>query len=184
MRHSSGVVTQHLASERFAHKTTVDFITHLPHATLIAIKTFEPDLTHFQTHRTVFRKPPALTIVQQRRIALLRPWQTLAGWTALGSFALLFLWASTVSTLSARLSSLRSACGSCFVHCNLPLPNKSSTTKSGLVTFWHTRKTLIGFPDRIQHRHCRHRCRRNTHDCLVQHRHADHVVFRHLVASP
>lgn len=90
MRHSSGVVTQHLASERFAHKTTVEFITHLPYATLIAIKTFEPDLSHLQTHHTVSRKLPVLTIVQQRRIALLRPWQTLAGWAALGSFALLF----------------------------------------------------------------------------------------------
>lgn len=145
MRHSSGVVTQHLASERFAHKTTVGFITHLPYATLLAIKTFEPDLTHFQTHRTVFRKPPSLTIVQQRRIALLRPWQTLAGWTALGTFALLFfvgehglnvVSALVVTTVGVWLM-LRSL--------QLAIAKQIVDHKSGLVTFGTPAKLLSVF---------------------------------------
>lgn len=90
MRHNTMVLQQYLRSAAFLHQTSAAYVRQLSHGTWSAILSFEPDLDHFRLHKAVHRKPPALTVAQQRRMALLRPWRTLAGWTALGALALLF----------------------------------------------------------------------------------------------
>lgn len=90
MRHNTMVLQHYLRSATFLHQTSAAYVRQLSHRTWNAITTFEPDIDHFRLHKAVHRKPPALTVAQQRRMALLRPWRTLAGWTALTALALLF----------------------------------------------------------------------------------------------
>lgn len=145
MRHQSNVLTQHLASDRFAHRTTVDYVSRIAPATFATILAFTPDLDRLRVHNSVSRKAPALTIVQQRRIALLRPLQTVAGWATLGSLALLFfvgeaglsvVTAITMTTVGTWLL-LRSL--------QLVIAGQIVDNKSGLVTFGTPAKLMAVF---------------------------------------
>ena len=90
MRHSTMILNQYLRSASFLHKTSTTYLQTLSRSTWNTITLFEPDIDHFRLHNAVHRKPPALTVAQQRRIAFLRPWCTLTGWIALGALTLMF----------------------------------------------------------------------------------------------
>lgn len=90
MRHNTMVLRQYLRSAAFLHQASAGYVNQLSFTTWRAIASFEPDLNYFRLHKVVQRKPPTLTVAQQRRIALLQPWRTITGWTALAALALLF----------------------------------------------------------------------------------------------
>lgn len=135
MRHSSSVLTQHMQGVQFLHRLSKDYIASLPPSTLRDIALFEPDLDRFHKEKTLYQKPPALTLAEQRRIAALRPWRTFAGWLSLGALALVFFIGQSGLNIVTSLSVFLVGIWLLLRACQVYIAGQFEDAATGLTTF-------------------------------------------------